>query len=117
MSITTLISGGLITPKCTYLTTTAQTDIFTAQVGRSRSTVTSIGLVNETAAAVIVLIEFFDGTSNYKVFKRSIPANDTVYVPDLPLYLQENQKIKATAATANAITVTLAIMQDSGPLG
>lgn len=119
MSVSILLSGGLSKCLPVRLTTTARTDIFTAEVGtsRARSTVVSVVCSNETAGAVIILIEYFDGATNYFLFRRSVPANDTVVFNDFPIILYDGQKIRATAASANALTVATAVVQDNGMLG
>jgi hypothetical protein len=119
MSVAALLLGGLIKPKSTVLTTTAQTDVFTAEVGNSnaRTIVLSAALVNDSAGAITVTLEWWDTATNYKWFKRSVPANDTVFVDQLQLMLLNGYKIKATASAQPGITVTLSIIQDSGALG
>lgn len=119
MSVAALLLGGLQKPISTFLTTTSQTVVFTAQVGNSnaRTIVLSAGLVNETGSAATLTLEWNDGTTDRKWFKRSVPANDTVFIDQLPLMLLNGFTIKATASAGNAITITLSIMQDSGALG
>lgn len=119
MSVAALLLGGLQKPVSTVLTTTAQTDIFTANVGSSnaRTIVLATALVNDSGGAITVTLEWWDGATNYKWFKRSVPANDTVFVDQLQLMLLNGFKVKATASAQPGITVTLTIMQDSGALG
>ena len=120
MSTMIPILGGLM-PKIlpVRLTTTGRTDIFTPNVGtgNTRNTVVCVTCSNETAGAVNILIEYFDGVSNYYLFRRPVPANDTVFFSDHPVVLLKTHKITATAGSANAITVALAVMQDSGASG
>ena len=119
MSVNILVVGGLANTTPVRLTTTSRTDVFTAEVGNSRavSTVVAVVCSNETGGAVNILIEFFDGTTNYFLFRRSVPANDTVFFSDFPKPLTGGMKIRATAGSANAITVDVAVMQDGGMLG
>lgn len=119
MSVSALLLGGLIKPKSTVLTTTAQTDIFTAEVGNSnaRTVVLAAAIVNDSGGAITVTLEWWDTANNYKWFKRSVPANDTILIDQLQLLLLNGYKIKATASAQPGITVTLTIMQDSGALG
>lgn len=119
MSVSALLLGGLQKPVSTVLTTTSQTDIFTANVGSSnaRTIVLSAALVNDSAGAITVTLEWFDGTNDRKWFKRSVPSNDTIFIDQLQLMLLNGYKIKATASAQPGITVTLSILQDSGALG
>lgn len=119
MSVAALLLGGLQKPASVVLTTTSQTDIFEAQVGNSnaRTVVLSAALVNDSAGAITVTLEWWDTATNYKWFKRSVPANDTVFIDQLQLMLLNGYKIKATASAQPGITVTLTILQDSGALG
>lgn len=119
MSVNILVAGGLANTTPVRLTTTTRTDIFTAQVGNSRAVSTVVGVVcsNETGGAVNILVEFYDGANSHFLFRRSVPANDTVFFSDFPKPLTGGMKIQATAGAANAITVDVAVMQDSGMLG
>lgn len=119
MSVSALLVGGLIKPQSTVLTTTSQTDIFTAQVGNSnaRTIVLAASIVNDSGGAITVTLEWYDGTNDRKWFKRSVPANDTIFIDQLQLMLLNGYKIKATASAQPGITVTLSILQDSGALG
>lgn len=119
MSVNILVLGGLAKTAPVRLTTTSRTDVFTAEVGgsRARSTVLAVVCSNETAGAVNILIEYFDGTNNHFLFRRPVPANDTVFFSDFPKPLSDGMKIRATAASANAITVDVAVMLDNGMLG
>jgi len=121
MSVSILLLGGLAKTTPVRLTTTARTDIFTAEAGgsssRARSTVVSVVCSNETAGVVNILIEYFDGSTNYFLFRRPVPANDTVVFNEFPKVLFDGMKIRATAGSANAITVDVSVMQDNGMLG
>ena len=84
---------------------------------RAISTVIAVVCSNETAGVVNILISYFDGTNDHFLFRKPVPANDTVIFSDFPKPLYDGMKIKATAASANAITVDVAVMQDNGMLG
>ena len=112
MSVNIGVTGGLQKPASTRLTTSGQTDVYTA--ASDGETVVAITLANETASATIVLIERFDGTTNFNTFRRSVPADDTVVLSDFPIRLRNGHKIRATAATGNRITVNVDVVLDSG---
>lgn len=119
MSVSALLVGGLIKPQSVVLTTTSQTDVFTAEVGNSnaRTIVLAASIVNDSAGAIVVTLEWYNGTNDRKWFKRSVPANDTIFIDELQLMLLNGYKIKATASAQPGITVTLSVLQDSGALG
>ena len=104
MSVSGNYSGGVARPIPVRLTSTSATDIVTA-TDRS-DVVSSFSLANETGSAVVVALHYYDGATDFLIFRRSIPATDTVIVSDLPIRLYPGDKFKATAASANAITVT-----------
>lgn len=104
MSVSGNYAGGVARPSPVRLTTTSQTDVVTGF--DSASVVAAFSLANETASAVTVDCHYFNGTTNFLVFRRSVPAADTVIVSEIPLRLYINDKFKVTAATSNAITVT-----------
>lgn len=104
MSVDAYYQGGLENPKPVRLTTASATAIFTAT--DNNVTIGAFSLANETASATIVDIHFNDGSTDHLVFRRSVPADDTVIVDNLPLRLRSGNIFKATAATANRITVT-----------
>lgn len=119
MSTLIPLIGGLTPCLPVRLTTTSRTDIFTAEFngGRARNVVVAVVCSNETAGAVNILIEYFDGTNNHFLFRRPVPANDSVIFSDFPIALTDQQKIRATAASGNAITVATAVIEDNGMLG
>jgi len=112
MSVNINVSGGLQKPTHVRLTTAAQTDVYTATT--YGETVVAISMANETGGAVTILIEHYDGTTNWNTFRRSVPATDTLILSDFPIRMRKDDKIKATAASGNAITVSLAVVLDSG---
>jgi hypothetical protein len=77
----------------------------------SSGILSSFSLANETGSAVIVAMHYFDGTTDFLMFRRSVPATDTIIISDLPIRLYSGDKIKATAASGNAITVTPIMMR------
>lgn len=109
MTIVANYSGGIEASIPVRLTTTAITDIYTGT--DKNSTAATITIANETGGAVSVIISYFDGTTNHAVFRKSVPANDTIQVTNMPMKLKIGDKVKATAGTANALTVTCSIVR------
>lgn len=109
MSVNGNYSGGMPRPKPIRLTTTNQTDIVT---GYDKGDVlAAFSLANETGLAVVVDCHYYDGTTNFLVFRRSVPATDTVIVSEIPIRFYSGDKFKVTASTGNAITVTPIIIR------
>lgn len=104
MSVSGNYIGGVARPFPARLTTTNATDIVVAT--DHSEIIASFSLANETGSAVVAACHYYDGTTDFLVFRRSVPANDTVIVSDIPLRLYSGDKFKVTAASANAITVT-----------
>lgn len=111
MSIQGNYRGGLVNPaNIVRLTTTSATTILTAQ--NSSQTLAGFSLANETSSAVVVACHFNDGSTDFLFFRRSVPANDTVIVSDIPIRMRSGDSFKVTAATGNAITVTPVILEN-----
>lgn len=109
MSVSGNYFGGVQTPTPTRLTSTSATAVATG-VDRF-SVVSAWSLANETGSAVQVSLHFNDGATDFMIWRGSVAANGTTVVSDLPILLREGQSIKATAASANAITVTPIIIR------
>lgn len=105
MSVLLNVPGTVPPPTSVRLTTTSITDIVTAT--DNNSIVVAIIVANETAGAVTILIDRFDGTTNWHTYAKSVPANDTVLLSDFPIRGLTGHKIKATAGSANALTVSV----------
>jgi hypothetical protein len=101
--------GGVARPKPVRLTTTNQTDIVTAN--DSTEILAAFSLANETTTARLVTCHYYDGTTNFLVYSGEVPVSGTLTVSDIPLRLYSGDKFKATAAAANAITVTPIIIR------
>ncbi len=104
MSTIINMPGILERPTCLRLTAGTITDVLTAT--DNFQTVIGIILTNETAGAVACLIDWYDGTTNNHIWKEPVAANDSEFF-NQPIRLGTGHKIKATAASANAITVTV----------
>lgn len=111
MSVNVSVSGGLQKPTHVRLTTTGITNIYTAT--NMGETVVAITMANETAGAVIIKIDHYDGATNFNTYRKSVPADDTLILSDFPMRLRSGDIIRATAASANAITVNVAVALDS----
>lgn len=95
------------------LTTTGITDIYTAI--DSLDVVISVQIANELAGAVNVLIDHYDGTTNWHTWANTFAAAiGSVTLADFPVRLLTGHKIRATASVANQITVSLAIVKIAG---
>ena len=71
----------------------------------------AVNYCNNTAGAITVLLEFFDGPAYWPIDKRSVAANGRDLLQDFPLRLRQNQSLHATGA-AN-LTVGVAVVTDS----
>lgn len=112
MSIVIPVSGALQQPTSLLLPNTSPNDVLSFSAG-SPGVVTVVGIVivNRDASARLVTVWWNNGTTDYAIFERSIPANETVTVAlDAPIWLYAKasaKKIKAQAAAANVVTVTV----------
>lgn len=111
MSVDVLYQGGLENPNPVRLTTTSATSVFTAT--DNNVTIGAFSLANETGSAVTVDVHFNDGSTDFLVFRRSVPATDTIVVDNIPLRMRNANVFKVTAATGNAITVTPIVTRNS----
>ncbi|XHB99354.1 hypothetical protein ABWH97_13905 [Nitratireductor sp. ac15] len=120
MSITVPLPGIVQPPVTTSLTTTSKTDVFTAS-DKANEVVVSISVANKTASGVDVTLEWHDGSSDFIFWMKSVAAKTTEIVSDLPLALSSRhgntQKIKATAGTGNAVSVTVVSAMDMAQQG
>lgn len=105
MSVLLNIPGVVPQPTSVRLTSTSITDIITAV--DNNSIVLAIIVANETAGAVTIMIDRFDGSTNWHTYAKSVPANDTVLLSDFPIRGLTGHKIRATAGSANALTVSV----------
>lgn len=95
------------------LTTTGITDVYTAI--DSLDVVVAVQLCNEVAGAVNVMIDHFDGTTNWHTWAKTFGATiDSDTKSDFPVRLLTGHKIRATASVANQVTVSLAIAKIPG---
>lgn len=95
--------AGLTRETPVLLTTTNQTDIYTADA--ENYTLLGFGIVNDHSSAITVSVHWFDGTSSHLIWKGSVAANSTEIITDIPKPFDNGDKLQATAGTANQITV------------
>ena len=118
MSLSLNHFGTIQRPISVFLTTTNKTDLLTGSFAVSRESrpkIGSISIVNADASARLVTLEWHDGTNDHVFFRRSIPANETVILDNVPiLFLDNDWTLKATAAQANVITVTVILALNIG---
>lgn len=97
------------------LTTTGITDLYTAT--NNLDTVVAVQVTSELAGAATILIDHFDGTTNWHTWALSTAAIGSTTFSDFPVRLLNGHKIRATASVANQYTVSLAIVTISRNVG
>lgn len=112
MSVVIPVLGSIEPPKSLLLPDTNPNDVLTLLAGRpDAATVVGIVIVNRDASARKVTVWWTENTTDYAIFERSVPASETVTVAlDAPLWLYAKgaaRKIRAQAAAANVVTVTV----------
>lgn len=106
-----MIQGILQEPTSLSLTTTNVTDVLAFSAGDSGAyTVESIRIVNEDTTDRIVTVWWTKNTTDYAIYEATVGANSSVDVIDVPIKLIPKgtaRKIRAQAAAANVVTVTV----------
>ena len=110
MSVSIGVTGGLQTPKFTTLAGAARTKVYDAFLSNG-DTVVAVNYLNNTAGAISVLLEYFDGSAFWPMDKRSVAANGRDLFQDFPVRLRQNFSVHATGA-AN-LTVGVAVVTDT----
>ena len=108
----TTLSGTLAQPKSVKLTTTSVTDVLALDAGRSDlTTVYGALIVNQDATARKVTLFYTDNVTDYAIFENTVGANESVdisFAAPIKLFAKETaKKIRAQAAAANVVTVTV----------
>ena len=120
MSVTIPLPGVIQPPETTLLSTTSQTDVFTAS-DKTKVVVASISVANTDSSGVDVTLEWDDGSSEHVFWMKGVTAKSTEIISDLPLSLTSKysatQKIKATAATGNVVSITVVSIMDVSQQG
>lgn len=109
MSAMFVYVGGSERPNPQRLTTTGQTVVYTAS--DRDTTIATIGLANETGAAVVVNVYWKNGTTSYLIWRGTVAAAGASAITDLPLRMYVGDTLEVTAASANAITVTPVVVR------
>lgn len=105
-------ANGLNEPTSLLLTTTAVTDVVSIAAGTVSTTlVYGVIIVNDDATARLVNIYWTLNATDYGIFSHTVGAGETMTVGfDVPLKLfakSTARKIRAKAAAANVVTVTV----------
>ena len=112
MSVNINAFGALEQPTSKLLDSTSITDVYEA-TNPNGTTVVAITFANQTASPVIVRLDRYNGTTNFNTWRKSVPADDTLILSDFPMKLRAGHIIRATAASANAITVNVDVILDA----
>jgi protein involved in polysaccharide export with SLBB domain len=113
MSIVVAVPGSVQQPTSVKLPNTNVNDVLSLSIDTSGGVTTVVGIVivNQDGSAQKVTVWWNDGVTDFAIFERSVPANETVTVAlDAPIVLytkQSAKKIKAQAAKASVVTVTV----------
>lgn len=102
-------SGGLSQTDPVALSDATVTDIHTD--GVKEETCAAWTVLNDSGSAVTVSVFRNNGTTDTKIWKKSISANDTIVEADSPIKLRDGFKITAQASTGGAITITPVILR------
>ena len=110
MSITFNRVAGLEAPTTTALTTTNATEVYVPYAGDGQ-TVEVIILANvDTGASCYVSLATNDGSTDTTFWTGTVAAGSTTIIDSIPIMTKTDgkvQSIKATAAAANDINVTV----------
>ena len=110
-------TGNLAEPESLLLTTTNVTDVLAFAAGDSGAfTIGSIRITNEDTTDRIATIWWTKNTTDYCIFEGTVGANSSIDAIDQPFKLTPNstaRKIRAQAAAANVLTVTVIYTQSS----
>ncbi|MBY5484423.1 hypothetical protein E0H36_08515 [Rhizobium leguminosarum bv. viciae] len=93
MSVTLNYAGSVTQPDSVRLTDTAVTQIGDAAVNDTL-TLSAFAIANDAAAAKTVALYWYDGSSQFLIWKKSIAQNDTAMVADLPIRLRKGNEIR-----------------------
>jgi hypothetical protein len=103
---------GLAEPTSLLLTSTSVTDVLSISAGdKATYFVYGVVLVNDDASSRLVNVYWTSNATDYGIFSNTLGANETMTVGfDVPLKLYAKstaRKIRAKAAVANKVTVTV----------
>jgi len=104
-------AGVLQQPTSLLLTTTSVTDVLALAAGRPDVvTVAGWKIINADSSDRLVSLWWTDNSTDYLIFRGVVGANSTMWddAADLKLMAKSTaKKIRAQAAAANVVTVTL----------
>lgn len=115
MTISIDQSGRLKTEK-TKLATTLPTTVYLAK-DRTRPVVVGMRITNFSAGAVTAAVALYDAAAaiDFQLTGTiSIAANDTLELAGMPLALLDNDAIKVTAGTGNALDIFVTALEGVG---
>lgn len=98
------------------LTTTAETTIYAASRGM-RPCLDTLNIANVTGADVTATVRWYDAsaaTSFTLVMTVSIAAAARLTIADVPLSLREDDELRVTAGTADALDVIAVLIEATG---
>jgi hypothetical protein len=106
------VANGLQEPTSLLLTTTSVTDVLSITAGdKATYLVYGVVLVNDDSSSRLVNVYWTSNATDYGIFSNTLGANETMTVGfDAPLKLYAKstaRKIRAKAAVANKVTVTV----------
>ena len=111
MTVLVTIPGVPMEPDSLLLSTTSVTDVKAFTAGSTGiAYITSIIIANLDSNARKVTVWWTNNATDYAIYEASVPANSTVNALDAPLAFNAKstaKKIRAQAATANVVTVTV----------
>jgi hypothetical protein len=107
-----MLSGTIAQPVSVKLSSTSVTDILSLAAGRAdTATVYGALIVNQDSSARKVTLFWTENTTDYAIYESTLGANESVSVEfDAPIKLMAKstaRKIRAQAAAANVVTVTV----------
>ncbi|MGR9312151.1 hypothetical protein ACU8MX_22370 [Rhizobium leguminosarum] len=93
MSVTLNYAGSVTQPDSIRLSDTAVTQIGDAAVNDTL-TLSAFAIANDGAAAKTVTLYWYDGSTQFLIWKMSVAQNDTAIVADLPIRLRKGNEIR-----------------------
>lgn len=118
MSVSLNVTGSIELPISQRLSTTNQTDLLTgnnAVTKQMRAKLAAVAIVNEDSSARLVTLEYNDGSSDYKIWQKSMAANTAEFITDFPMPFKDSTwTLKGTAAAADVVTITVLLSSTPG---
>lgn len=108
MSVNANYTGNIRKPECHALIGAGIESIGDVAADRTQ-TVSSWSIVNPTAGAVTCSLYWNDGTTDRLVWRKSVPANDTLIESNLPIRLDTGNSIKASGASGVLVNLIYAL--------